>query len=78
MKNIMIFLIKVYQSLPLSSHKNCKYIPTCSEYSKEAYERFGFFYGTYLTIKRISRCVPWRYDNIYDPVPLRRKNEKEN
>ena len=78
MKHIMIFLIKIYQSLPLSSHKNCKYIPTCSEYSKEAYERFGFFYGTYLTIKRISKCVPWKHDSIYDPVPLRRKNEKEN
>ena len=73
-----MLLIKIYQSLPLSSHKACKYIPTCSEYSKEAYERFGFFYGTYLTIKRISRCVPWNHDNIYDPVPLRRKNEKEN
>lgn len=78
MKNIMIFLIKIYQSLPLSSHKNCKFIPTCSEYSKEAYERFGFMYGTYLTIKRISRCVPWNHKNLYDPVPLRRKNEKEN
>ena len=78
MKNIMIFLIKIYQNLPLSSHKSCKFIPTCSEYSKEAYERFGFFYGSYLTIKRIIRCVPWNHDNLYDPVPLRRKNEKEN
>ena len=78
MKKVMIFLINIYQNLPLSSHKACKYIPTCSEYSKEAYERFGFFYGTYLTIKRISKCVPWKHDDIYDPVPLRRKNEKEN
>lgn len=73
MKKIMIFLIKIYQSLPLSSHKNCKYIPTCSEYAKEAYEEYGFIYGSYLSIKRIMRCVPWKHDNIYDPVPKRRK-----
>lgn len=75
MKHVMIFLIKIYQSLPLDSHKNCKYIPTCSEYSKEAYTEYGFFKGTYLTIKRLLRCTPWNHSNIYDPVP-RRKNEK--
>lgn len=73
MKKVMIFLIKIYQSLPLSTHKYCKYSPTCSEYSKEAYEKYGFFYGTYLTIKRLLRCTPWNHDNIYDPVPIRRK-----
>jgi len=78
MSKIMIFLIKIYQSLPLKSHKYCKYIPTCSEYSKEAYTRYGFFYGSYLTIKRIFRCTPWNHDSIYDPVPIRRKNEKDN
>ncbi|MBQ1496645.1 MAG: membrane protein insertion efficiency factor YidD, partial [Bacilli bacterium] len=59
--------------MPISSHKNCKYIPTCSSYSIEAYERFGFFYGTYLTIKRLLKCTPWNHSNIYDPVPIRRK-----
>lgn len=74
----MIFLIKIYQSLPLNTHKNCKYIPTCSEYSKEAYAKYGFFYGSYLTIKRLSKCTPWNHDSIYDPVPNRRKHEKNN
>lgn len=73
MKKVMIFLIKIYQSLPLSTHKSCKYIPTCSEYSKQAYEEYDFFYGTYLTIKRLLKCTPWNHDNIYDPVPIRRK-----
>lgn len=78
MSKIMIFLIKIYQSLPLNTHKNCKYIPTCSEYSKEAYAKYGFFYGSYLTIKRLSKCTPWNHDSIYDPVPNRRKHEKNN
>jgi len=69
----MIFFIKIYQSLPLNCHKNCKYIPTCSNYSKEAYERYGFFYGSYLTIKRLLKCTPWNHSDIYDPVPIRRK-----
>ena len=73
----MIFLIKIYQSLPLSSHKNCKFIPTCSEYSKQVYERFGFFKGTYLTFKRLKKCTPWNHDSIYDP-PEEIKNEKNN
>ena len=74
----MIFLIKIYLSLPLNTHKNCKYIPTCSEYSKEAYTKYGFFYDSYLTIKRLFRCTPWNHDSIYDPVPNRRKHEKNN
>ena len=62
MSRVMIFLIKIYQSLPLSIHKNCKYIPRCSDYSKEAYERYGFFYGTHLTIKIILN-VPEQINN---------------
>jgi len=69
MKHVMIFLINIYQKIPGNFHNNCKYIPTCSSYSKEAYEKFGFFRGSYLTIKRIFRCVPWKHDKIYDPVP---------
>lgn len=78
MSRVMIFLIKIYQNLPLNTHKNCKYIPTCSEYSKEAYTKHGFFYGSYLTIKRLLRCTPWNHNSIYDPVPDRRKHEKNN
>ena len=73
MTRIMIFLIKTYQNLPLNSHKHCKYIPTCSEYGIEAYEKHGFIHGTYLTIKRLLKCTPWNHSEIYDPVPSRRK-----
>ena len=74
MKHVMIFPIKIYQSIPTSIHNSCRFTPTCSEYSKQSYERFGFFKGTYLTIKRLLRCVPWNKDNPYDPVPI--KEEK--
>ena len=73
MSKLMIFLINCYQKLPLSSHSACKYIPTCSEYSKQAYKEYGFFRGTHLTLKRLLKCTPWNHSDIYDPVPTRRK-----
>ncbi|RZC19414.1 UPF0161 protein isoform B [Glycine soja] len=38
--------------------KSCRYIPTCSEYSMEAYKRYGAVKGTVLTAWRICRCNP--------------------
>ena len=37
----------------------CRFEPTCSEYSKQAILKYGFFYGTFLGLKRILRCHPW-------------------
>ncbi|RDX92692.1 UPF0161 protein, partial [Mucuna pruriens] len=38
--------------------KSCRYIPTCSEYSMEAYKRYGVMKGTVLTAWRLCRCNP--------------------
>ncbi|OIW01012.1 hypothetical protein TanjilG_14195 [Lupinus angustifolius] len=46
--------------------KSCRYIPTCSEYSMEAYKRYGVMKGTVLTTWRICRCNPLG-GNGYDP-----------
>lgn len=63
--------------MPLSSHNSCRYVPTCSNYAKEAITVYGSVYGLFLTIKRILRCNPWGGSG-YDPVPLKKekKNEK--
>ena len=47
---------------------SCRYLPTCSEYTKQAIYKYGFFKGTWLGLKRISRCHPWGGSG-YDPVP---------
>lgn len=65
----MIFLINIYQKIPGRFHDSCRFTPTCSDYAKEAYERYGFISGTHLTIKRILRCNPFGKIG-YDPVPL--------
>ena len=74
MKYVLIAFINLYQKIPLNSHKYCRFIPTCSEYSKEAITKFGAIKGSILSVKRILRCNPYS-KNGYDPVPdiIRRK-----
>lgn len=68
MKRILIKLIRFYQMLPLHSHGLCRFYPTCSNYMIGCLEKYGFFKGTYLGIKRILRCHPGGKSG-YDPVP---------
>ncbi len=70
MKKICISMIRFYQKYisPLKRHPSCKYIPTCSQYAIEAYEKYGFFKGTVLAVWRILRCNPFSKGG-YDPVP---------
>ncbi len=69
MKQVMIILIRVYQMLisPLLPANTCRFHPTCSNYSIEAFRKYGFWKGWLLTIKRISKCHPW-HEGGYDPV----------
>ncbi len=67
LKTILIKLIELYQITPLHTHHSCRFIPTCSEYTKESIEEFGVFRGLINGIKRIIRCHPFgKYG--YDPV----------
>lgn len=70
MKYICISIIKFYRKY-LSAYIGfgcCKYTPTCSTYALEAYEKYGFFKGTWLSVWRILRCNPFSKGG-YDPVP---------
>lgn len=64
-----IVLIKLYQWIisPILGPK-CRFTPSCSQYTLEALKKYGVFKGTWLGIKRISRCHPWG-GHGYDPVP---------
>ena len=50
----MILLIKFYQKIisPLTP-ATCRFQPTCSQYSIEALQKHGIFYGLFLMSKRI-------------------------
>ena len=64
-----IVLIKIYQKIisPVIGPQ-CRFTPTCSNYALEALKKYGVFKGSWLAIKRISKCHPWGGKG-YDPVP---------
>jgi putative membrane protein insertion efficiency factor len=76
LKKIFILPVRLYQwclspLLPAS----CRYTPTCSAYMIEAINIHGPFKGTWLGLKRISRCAPWGSSG-YDPVPGKKCDHK--
>lgn len=69
MKAVLIALVRAYRLL-LSPWwgRQCRFTPTCSEFALEALERRGAWHGTWLAMRRVSRCHPWHAGG-YDPVP---------
>lgn len=60
MKIFLLFLIKIYQKyLSPMLGKNCRFYPTCSQYTYEAIQKYGCFKGIFLGIKRILKCHPF-------------------
>ena len=66
---ILIIIIYFYKFIisPLLK-SNCRFLPTCSEYSIMALKEHGFLKGSVYSIKRIFACHPFG-KNGYDPVP---------
>lgn len=49
---------------------SCRFIPTCSQYAVEALTEYGLFRGSWLALRRLARCGPWRSGG-WDPIPQR-------
>jgi putative membrane protein insertion efficiency factor len=47
---------------------SCRFYPSCSEYSREAIERYGAARGLWLAVRRLLRCQPLSRGGL-DPVP---------
>ena len=68
MKRMLIGTINAYKKfvspfLP----KSCRYYPTCSDYAREAIEKFGVLKGITMSAGRVLRCHPFARGG-YDPV----------
>ncbi|HSQ33439.1 MAG TPA: membrane protein insertion efficiency factor YidD [Peptostreptococcaceae bacterium] len=66
--NLFILLIRFYQKFisPLKG-QTCRFYPTCSQYSLEAFRKYSVFKGIYLSTKRILKCHPFHHGG-YDPL----------
>jgi putative membrane protein insertion efficiency factor len=69
MQFILTAFIKFYKYFISPAFGNvCRFYPSCSSYALEAVERHGSVVGSYLTLKRLSKCHPFHEGGI-DPVP---------
>lgn len=66
---VLVAFVRFYQvALSPLLPASCRYFPTCSAYAIEALERHGALRGSWLTVRRIGRCHPFRAGG-FDPVP---------
>ena len=68
---LLLRTVNLYQRLTSHRPSPCRYVPSCSEYAREAIETHGAARGSWLTARRLSRCHPLGGFG-FDPVPNER------
>ena len=67
----LLALIRFYQrAMSPMMGDTCRFQPSCSDYAAEAIDRFGALKGSWLAVRRLSRCHPFGGSG-YDPVPTK-------
>ncbi|CAJ0699191.1 membrane protein insertion efficiency factor YidD [Ralstonia wenshanensis] len=69
MTRVLLFLLRIYKvAFSPFVGAQCRFLPTCSDYARDAVLTHGPGYGSYLAAKRLCRCHPFAQGG-YDPVP---------
>jgi putative membrane protein insertion efficiency factor len=67
---LLVLLVRLYRvSLGWLIGGRCRFYPSCSQYALDALAAHGATRGSWLTLRRLSRCHPW-HPGGYDPSPL--------
>ncbi|MBU1117919.1 membrane protein insertion efficiency factor YidD [Patescibacteria group bacterium] len=56
-KKIVLKCLVFYKKY-ISRGYNCRFVPTCSEYTYDAVTKYGVVKGLWLGLKRVIRCRP--------------------
>jgi len=62
---VILFFSKLFR---LSGLRACRFYPSCSEYSLQAFRQLNFFKAVGITIHRLLRCHPFASGG-YNPLP---------
>ena len=63
MKKIVLKILVFYKK-HISKGYHCRFVPTCSEYTYEAVEKYGILKGFWLGFKRVLKCNPFSKGGI--------------
>lgn len=74
MKWLALGFIRLYQkTLSRILPPSCRFYPSCSQYTYEAIQIYGFFRGGWMGLRRITRCNPFNPGGL-DPVPPKKES----
>ncbi len=71
LKDLLLLLLNIFMLTvrPLLGPRGvCRFVPTCSQYAKQAITKYGAFKGGWLALVRVLKCHPF-HPGGYDPVP---------
>ena len=66
---LLMLPIRGWRLVSVHLPPRCRFHPSCSQYALEALSMHGAAHGSWLAVRRVSRCHPW-HDGGLDPVPL--------
>jgi putative membrane protein insertion efficiency factor len=68
MRKLIVAILRLYKlAISPMLPSACRYYPSCSDYMRQAVEKYGPARGVWMGIKRIASCHPFHQGGL-DPV----------